>query len=118
MVKGDKFPISFVPYNVYMGTVQENDTAIHDFSLAAFVPLDTVAIIFKQGQVSGSGVLYLYPNEGSYYAQAVDHTPQVIGIVVGSQNLKWKNSIANDEWEFYLLGYFRRITPLESDRQK
>lgn len=85
--------------------LQENDTAAHIEDLSPFVPPGTKAILIVPERVTGTGYFMTYPRS---HATKVWNTHAGFSVleIIKNQELKWKNSAANDDWDIYLLGYF------------
>ena len=81
-------------------------TATFVSSIAASVPPNTVAVILCAQRMSGTGVLYLYPNEGTLGTYITDLvSPLLYALKAGFLNVKYKQSVAADDFDLYLLGY-------------
>ena len=84
--------------------LQENDTATHEENLSAILPPEVIAIIFHAHRVAGAGVFIMYPNTGTI---ATNMPPSgIVTLPIKNTILKWANSVANDDWDIYLHGYF------------
>jgi len=88
--------------------LQENDTVVHTEDLSAFVPPATKAILIGAARASGTGYFLAYPNSGSTYAVNADTVNQKSAalIPIKNQELVWKNTVANDDWDVFLYAYF------------
>lgn len=85
--------------------LQENDTTVHVEDLSAFVPPGTLAILMVPDRVSGTGSFKVYHRSHPTTSHAL--TSEVAGLAtIKDQELRWKNSVANDDWDIWLLGYF------------
>jgi len=85
--------------------LQENDTVSHILDLSPFVPPATLAVLLVADRASGTGSFRVYPkSDASANWTSSLGVPTLFTIV--DQELKWKNSVANDDWDIYLLGYF------------
>ena len=98
----------FVPYNNKISDITHPDTNKHNLDLAVALgeSRDVVSIIIKCFRMSGTGVFYTYPAEGSSFTGA--STGSVIDMVLiatGTQRLQYSLSAANDDWDIYCLGY-------------
>jgi len=85
--------------------LQENDTATHVQDISAFVPPETLAILMIPDRISGSGNFLVYHRSTTVLSSITD-TDQLNLVTIKDQELVWKNSAANDDWDIYLLGYF------------
>jgi len=85
--------------------LQENDLVAHTEDLSPFVPPETLALLIVPDKVSGTGSFQVYHRSDPTKAHSM--TSEVAGYVtIKDQELKWKNSVANDDWDIWLLGYF------------
>jgi len=101
-----KIPI-FVPYNGKIADIAPGDTNPHYLDLAAALSetRTIISITPKTTRVSGTGSMYLYPNEGTTVMNCGSgHQPAVI-IASGTQRLKYALTVATDDWDLYCLGY-------------
>ena len=90
---------------IKIADLQENDTTVHEEDLSAFLPSETIAIIFVANRASGAGNFIVHPNShASIIGKCVTDTINTLPIQ--NRILKWKNSVANDDWDIYLFGYF------------
>jgi len=98
--------VVFPPYKI--ADLKENDTTVHTEDLSSILPPGTQAIIIRANRVSGTGYLLVYPTSGPTSTLFVDEnqTPAGATIPIKNQELKWKNTVANDDWDVYLFGYF------------
>jgi len=85
--------------------LQENDTAAHEEDISAFLPLGTVAIIIHVTRVTGAGVFNAYPNTHATSTVILTKS-NIFTIPIKDRILKWSNSVANDDWDVFLHGYF------------
>jgi len=100
-----KLAARLVPINtVKIADLQENDTATHELDLSAILPKGTICILIRAARQSGSGNFLAYPLSHSGYiqigVQSIDTLP------IKDRILKWSSSVANDDWDIYLYGYF------------
>ena len=88
--------------------LQENDTVAHDLDLSDIVPLKTKAILIRANRISGSGRFLTRPNgNASYQGYADDQTiTAIFTIPIRDRVLTWLNTVANDDWDLILFGYF------------
>jgi len=84
--------------------LQENDTVAHTEDLSALVTDEIKAVILLIKRMAGTGLFRAYPMSGTQY-QDIALSNQVI-CTIRNKELKWSNSVANDEWDIYLIGYF------------
>lgn len=85
--------------------LQENDTNPHELDLSSFVPLGTKAVIIVSERSSGTGYFMVYPNSHATLKWAIQAS-QSKTCIIKDRVLKWENTVANDDWDIYLLGYF------------
>jgi len=89
---------------IKIADLQENDTTVHEEDISSVIPPGTIAIIIHADRASGTGQLIVYPN--SHATVVVKFTESNIYTVpIKDRILKWKNSVANDDWNVYLHGY-------------
>jgi len=108
-----KYPIGkrlrFVPYNNKIADINESDTNKHFLDLEAALgeTRKIVGLIIRADRVSGSGVFYIYPNEGTAMAVYLSSglSSPICLIKEGSQRLQYRQSVANDDWDIYCFGY-------------
>jgi len=106
MVKLDN-PTQFIPKNFKLMDIAEDNTETHTCSISAQVPPNCVAIIVNCKRDSGSGYLALWPMEGTYNVQCWGaRDTATLGIKNMNQQIKYKQSVANDVFELYCLGWF------------
>ena len=98
--------VVFPPYKI--ADLQENDTANHILDLSLIIPPSTIAIIVQAERIGGTGYLYVFPVSGPTLSLAIDSSFSKGGtlIPVKNQEIKWRNTVANDDWDVYLFGYF------------
>jgi len=101
--------MNFYPYNGKIADINEADTADHTVDISAYVPQNCVAVILKAYRVSGTGYLLVYPNEGTIGVwldiggTGAEHVPI---IAIKNQRLKYKQSVAGDDFDLFMFGYF------------
>ncbi|MBA7711641.1 hypothetical protein ES703_120607 [subsurface metagenome] len=85
--------------------LQENDDTEHTLDISTFVPPECMCIIIAPKRISGAGLFMVYPRS---HATIVFNTNRDAFnlVTIKNQELKWKNSVANDDWDLHLLGYF------------
>lgn len=98
----------FVPYNAKIADIREVDTGTYLFGLAT--PLSEtrkiVAVMLMATRESGTGSLYADPNEGPFlWAATLMWDLQQIIIKDGTQRFQYHQSVANDDFDLYCLGY-------------
>jgi hypothetical protein len=98
----------FVPYNGKIADITHADTNHHYLDLASALSeaRKIIAIIPKPIRIAGTGSFNTYPNEGAVamsYSSAQMWAPNVIKD--GTQRLEYALGVANDDWDFYCLGY-------------
>jgi len=85
--------------------LQENDTAVHDLDLSSFIPPECMAIAILVERTSGTGYFNVYPRSHATLKWAISSN-KVSLVFIEDQVLKWQNTVNNDDWDVYLLGYF------------
>lgn len=106
MVKLDN-PTQFIPSNGKIMDINEDDTDSHTCSISAYIPPNCTAIILNAVRTSGTGHLTIWPNEGTYNVRMSSALHQtVIAIKNMGQRLKYKQTVANDVFELYFMGYW------------
>lgn len=108
IARDDKYPI-FVPYNGKILDINESDTSDHTADVAT--PLsetrDILALIVKSPRISGTGHLEWYPNEGADTFQASSsYDCHTVALAAGLNRVKYKQSVANDDFDVYCMGYW------------
>jgi len=98
--------VPLVPIKV--ADLQENDTTAHIEDLSFILPEGTKAIIIRADRQSGTGYFYAYPVSGPTYTIQADDITAKAGcfLPIKNREIKWKNNVANDDWDLMLLGYF------------
>jgi len=88
--------------------LQENDTVAHTLDISSFVPPATKAVIIQANRISGTGYFKVFPVSGSTLKYSADNVGEKGAAIVPikNQELKWVNSVANDDWDLILFGYF------------
>ena len=104
-----------VPYNGKIADIKEADTNKYYLTLAnaggtgaiAGETRKIIAVIIRWNRASGTGNLNFYPNEGTYVAGGSSSTTVTYVIIIadGTQRLQYSQSVANDDWDLYCLGY-------------
>lgn len=103
----------FVPYSGKIADINESDTSTHtlDLETALIETRTIVGISIKAVRIAGTGSFYTYPNEGvlairpGYVDAGSWLTTIFIIIKADSQRLQYAQSVANDDWDLYCLGY-------------
>jgi len=95
--------VTVEPYK--FADIQENDTATHLVDLSSILPPGSKAIIFKAERISGTGNLYAYPVSGATLVTLLSGQYACL-IPIKNRELKWSFSVANDDWDLTLFGYF------------
>ena len=85
--------------------LQENDTDPHEEDISTILPPETQAIIIHGERISGAGSLYIFPNKHATSYVTLDFF-KIVTIPIKDRILKWKHSVANDDWDIFLHGYF------------
>ena len=100
--------VIFVPYNAKIADITESDTNKHTLDLeTALSETRKIVVVMLYGQrISGTGDLHSYPNEGAD-PQWVGHGLGADGHVIkdGTQRLQYAQTVANDDWDLYCMGY-------------
>ena len=97
-----------VPYNGKIADITETDTAKHtlDLETALSETRKIIMVILTWWRVSGTGELRIYPNEGTYnFAGSSQYLGVSCVIADGTQRLQYAQSVANDDFDLYCLGY-------------
>jgi len=91
--------------------LQENDTNPHLVDLSSIVPPKTKAILIRAERKAGTGVFLCFPMSGStYYVGADDQDQKSCSLItIKNQELKWRNNVANDDWDLIFYGYFVEV---------
>jgi len=85
--------------------LQENDTVTHILDLSSILPVATIGLLLVVERVSGAGYFHVFPrSHATLKWQLGIGLPMLM--TIKDQELKWKNTAANDDWDLYLLGYF------------
>jgi len=84
--------------------LKENDTISHVADLSAHIPLETQAILMRPKIQSGSGDFVAYPASTDEIITC-DHVT-ITFLPIKNRELKWKNTVADDDWDIWLFGYF------------
>ena len=84
--------------------IQENDTTAHELDLSATLPKECMAILIRPILSAGAGAFQVYPMGDAAY---ITLSSTLINIVtIKERILKWSNSVANDDWDLWIYGYF------------
>jgi len=97
--------ITFEPHKI--ADLQENDTTTHIEDVSSFLPPGTKAIIISPERVSGTGDFHVYPSSGTTFVK-VPYLNMITN-PIKNRELKWKNSVTNDDWDIYLSAYFVEV---------
>jgi len=98
----------FVPYNGKIANINETDTSKHFLDLATALSENRtiIGVILRGARISGTGVLYTYPDEGVSSNTIITGQSSVdIIISAGTQRLQYAQSVANDDWDVVCFGY-------------
>jgi len=91
------------PYKI--ADLQENDVNPHEINISTIVPPECMALLICPHRISGAGSFIIYPRSSA--TRTVTITSLQLGMApVKDQVIMWKNSVANDDWDLYLMGYF------------
>jgi len=100
-----KLAARFVAVDPYkIADLQENDTVAHFLELS-FAPKECMAILLKVERMAGAGSFQMYPRSHASLVINAEIAGSTL-ITIKEQKLKWKNTVANDDWDISLLGYF------------
>jgi len=94
--------------SINIADLQENDIAAHILDVSSVVPPGTIALLLLAQRVSGTGAFYAYPKSHAtelFYISALQSGGPTLVPITGRE-LKWRNTIANDDWNLFLYGYF------------
>lgn len=98
----------FIPYNGKIADITHADILRHTLDLQAALgdTREIIAVTVVALRQSGTGVFYVYPNEGADFLVAENQfrSPCVI-IADGTNRLQYSLSVANDDWDLYCMGY-------------
>ena len=98
--------VTVEPYKI--ADIQENDTTIHTIDISSIVPLECMAILVRGVRMSGAGVLFGYAVSGpttiTIGGTDANMAPSIL--TIKDQEIRWRNTTANDDWDVYLFGYF------------
>lgn len=110
MKKGRK-RIVFVPYNGKIGDLTHADTSKHFLGLEAALSetRKIIGLFTRCLRQSGTGGLRVYPNEGSIYIGISTGYETTVIIADGTQRMEYNLSVANDDFDFYCLGYMVEV---------
>lgn len=101
--------VVFVPYSGKIADITHADTNKHTLDLATALSESRKIIAVQAGanRISGTGVLRLYTNEGTYSSLqgAYPHTMPFTVIADGTQRLQYDLTVANDDFDLYCWGY-------------
>jgi len=95
--------VTIVPSQI--ADLQENDTVTHLLDLSSIVPPGCIAVILFVRRISGTGAFKVYPRSGTVYYQLASFDNSSV-VTIENQELMWANTVANDDWDLYLGGYF------------
>lgn len=90
--------------NGFFATVNEIDTNKHYLDLSS-ISKKIMAIHIKVAR-SGTGQLYVYPDEGATYFGLTNGTNQIIILKRGTNRLQYNQTVGGDSWSFYNLGFW------------
>lgn len=98
----------FVPYNGKIADITHADTNKHTLDLAAALgeTRTIIAVILNVARIAGTGDFRVYPNEGAkfLYIEMWNQSDFVV-IASNSQRLQYNQTVANDDFDLYCLGY-------------
>lgn len=103
--------LEFVPQNMKLADITEADLLTHTVSLSSLgLPANTCAIIITAGRIAGTGWFHAYPAGGARYIRIgtqIYQDPAVIAVV--DNELTYALSVANDDWDIYIFGYWYQV---------
>lgn len=93
-------------YNAKLADINESDTDVHTTSLDTLAP-NVVAVIAYALRSTGTGNFTVFPNEGTtgMRIDSVTVSNRCYLIKVLNNRIKYEQSVANDDWDLYILGY-------------
>jgi hypothetical protein len=96
-----------IGYNAKIADISETDTNKHTLNLATALPevRNIVAVHIKVTRIAGTGSFSLYPNEGASTISLVTGLDRRCIIKYGTNRLQYAQTVANDDWDIYCLGY-------------
>jgi len=97
--------LMFVAANEKIMDLTEDDTNVHICSIATKVPPNTVAIILANHRVSGTGLVSVYPDEGTNYS-ILPNASALNLLAIKNQNIKYSLSNGGDDFDLFMFGYF------------
>ena len=100
--------VLFVPYNGKIADISEADTLKHSLDLETTLneTRKIIAVKLYSTLMAGSGVFYFYPNEGSAVITSTGSWQTALVIIKdGTQRLQYSQSVANDDFDLYCMGY-------------
>jgi len=104
----------FVPYNGKIADITEADTNKHYLTLAnsagtgaiAGETRKIIAVSVRVDRAAGTGMLNFFPKEGvNSSGQTLNFMYSPIIIADGTQRLQYSQTVANDDFDLYCLGY-------------
>lgn len=97
--------VALIPSKI--ADLQENDTAAHTLDLSSILPKGTKALLIAVVRASGAGDFHVWPMSGSTYLMNIGSNQLFSSVVpIKDRELLWQNSVANDDWDLILFGYF------------
>lgn len=102
----------FVPYSAKIADINEADINAHTFDIqtALSETRTVVAAWLSYIRIGGAGELNVYPNSGST-AIGIQWTeqPSMTAIQAGTQEVKYAQTVANDDFDVYCFGYLVEV---------
>ena len=98
----------WVPYNAKIKDITETDTNKHYLNLKTTLSetRNIIGALLFYLRQSGSGVLALYPNEGTaFYIYPSNQTSIALILLKDQINLQYSQTVANDDFDLYCAGY-------------
>lgn len=99
----------FIPYNGKIADITHADTNHHFLTGLAALLGETrkiIAIEVIAARAVGTGQLQVYPNEGSFaYVVQSGYTSGYIAIKDNSDQIEYKLTVANDDFDLNCFGY-------------
>jgi len=94
--------VTLIPHKIL--DLQENDTTAHIADLSSILPDGVKAILIKSTRISGTGDFKQYPRSST--ASITLPLFNLAICPIDNAELKWANSVANDDWDIWFYGYF------------
>jgi len=98
--------VTLIPHKI--ADLQENDTDPHDLDLSSTLPKGTKAILVRAYRISGTGYFRVRPLGSAEANFNIDENSigAIALVPIKNRTLTWYNTMANDDWDLKLYGYF------------